>query len=379
MENDQISYITLRQPVTSSEDESHSNKKLTNPGKKSTPLILITCITIICVSIIIIVLPLKLLKKDEKSLYQGNNSITFTPSTPSNSSDNITYYISELNSRSKIFSRKTSLRKHYYEALKFNVSITGNYTFSSISTIDTYGYLFINEFDPLIFCKNLIAENDDAMKDVIPFEIQSILQSSIIYILVVTTFRSNITGKFSISIQGPEKVKFVQLDEIKVSSVLMPLLQPNDVINAIYNTRMGGNSTLARPGDGSGTYPPREGPNNTCDNNTLTKYLSFGTSKGASIVKGLQICAANGNVARDPLRVTLEGSNETGVNLTFGRSWTSIYIGGVGFDYGPPRYSCSVIQCIANSISYRSYRFLVTEKRRPENSVQYSEIQLFEY
>ncbi|UJR19814.1 hypothetical protein I4U23_022947 [Adineta vaga] len=101
--------------------------------------------------------------------------------------------------------------------------------------------------------------------------------------------------------------------------------------------------------------------------------------RGSSIVKGLQVCVNNDNVAQDPILVALEASNEVGVNLTFGHSWTPIYNGSIGFEYGPPRFSCSLIRCIDNSIRYTSYRFLVTKKRRMENSVQYSEVQFFDY
>ena len=117
-----------------------------------------------------------------------------------------------------MFYRLTSSRKHYYEALRINVSLTGNYTFSSDSSIDTYGYLFKNEFNPSLLCKNIMVENDDAMKDMLQFEIQSELQSSNIYILVVTTYRSNTTGKFAIVVKGPAKIILVRMNDTESSS-----------------------------------------------------------------------------------------------------------------------------------------------------------------
>lgn len=128
------------------------------------------------------------------------------------------FYNSELTSESKQFFRKMSLRKHYYETLTLNVSVTGNYTFTSISNMDMYAYLFYNEFDPLMHCQNLIRDNDDITDDNSNFQIQSILQSSMTYILVITTYYSNETGTFSVVIQGPEKVHIVRVNTIELSS-----------------------------------------------------------------------------------------------------------------------------------------------------------------
>ncbi len=99
--------------------------------------------------------------------------------------------------------------------------------------------------------------------------------------------------------------------------------------------------------------------------------------QGASIVKGFQFCTANDYDGRDPTRITLEGSNESGKILNLGTSWTILYNGTSGLDSVRMRYTCSQIQYIENSIEYASYRLLITEKRSSENSVQYSEFLLF--
>ena len=148
-----------------------------------------------------------------------------------------------------------------------------------------------------------------------------------------------------------------------------------------------------------GNFPSGETPQNICDQNTTTKYLNFGAciaanqsdicglntgfyvtlQRGPSIVKGFQICAANDEPGRDPVRITLEGSNDRNVNLTFGTSWSLIHNGSTSLDTISSRFGCSLIQCISNSIRYESYRFLVTHKYEKSNSVQYSEVQLFGY
>ncbi|CAF1419409.1 unnamed protein product [Adineta ricciae] len=126
---------------------------------------------------------------------------------------------------------------------------------------------------------------------------------------------------------------------------------------------MGGNSAASTLSYRSGNYDPRDGPNNACDNNTLTTYTNYGTysansvtercgtqtgfyvtlKRGSSVVKGLQFCAEDVNVARDPILITLEGNNAIGANLTVGRNWIPIYSGSIGFEYGPPRLSCGLI------------------------------------
>ena len=125
--------------------------------------------------------------------------------------------MSELTHQSKVFYSTMSSRKLYYEALMINISMSGNYTFTSVSSVDMYGYLYYNEFDPLMPCQNLLQENDDIADDVLQFQIQSTLQSFITYILVVTTYHSNRTGKFSIISQGPKKVQIMRMNSVLVS------------------------------------------------------------------------------------------------------------------------------------------------------------------
>lgn len=130
-----------------------------------------------------------------------------------------------------------------------------------------------------------------------------------------------------------------------------------------------------------------------------TKYLSFGAcsatqyvdicglntgfyltlQRGASLVVGLQVCTANDGYTRDPLTVTLEGSNQSGIELTFGTSWTLIYDESCDLYTNVERYTCGDIQYFDNSLQYTNYRFLVTSKRMNSNAVQYSEVKLFGY
>jgi hypothetical protein len=174
----------------------------------------------------------------------------------------------------------------------------------------------------------------------------------------------------------------------------------NETIYGIWNTTAGGNSIAASGGWGVGFYVTAEPPPNAFDGNCLTKYTSFGDCdgstnsiqcglntgfyvtphQGASTIAGLQFCTGNDNPPRDPLTMTLEGSNQTSSALTLGSSWTLIYSGSTGLTVDPGRGALGVKQLFPNNvISYLSYRILITSKRSSDIVVQYSEVMLFGY
>ncbi|CAF3929444.1 unnamed protein product [Rotaria sordida] len=179
--------------------------------------------------------------------------------------------------------------------------------------------------------------------------------------------------------------------------VLVSLLGTNEIIYGIHNTTVGGDSTPSTVGQSRGNYLPNGEPKKACDNDTSTTYLNFGNcdeyekmaycglktglymtpERGTSIIVGLQFCTGNDFPDRDPIRITLEGTNEPANQLTLGSSWTLIYDGSSGLDYDPGRTTCGEKELFSNSVEYTSYRVLVTEKRGADNSVQYSELRLF--
>ncbi len=176
------------------------------------------------------------------------------------------------------------------------------------------------------------------------------------------------------------------------------LISIDGSIKAIYNTQVYGDSLASTPGVNSGNYPSDQPVAQACDRNISTKYLNFGQctegnqaaicglstgfylelQQGALLVTGLRLCTGNDFPERDPFRVSLEGSNQSGTALTLGKSWTPIYEGNSGLETDPGRNDCGIVQSFSNSIRYKSYRFLVVFKRTwSSNSVQYSELQLF--
>ena len=90
---------------------------------------------------------------------------------------------------------------YYYQAFPFNVSATGVYAISSSSTIDTYGFLYMNSFTPSNSSANLIAYSDDDAGER-QFLLSLSLTAAFRYILVVTTYEVNVFGLVVILIRG---------------------------------------------------------------------------------------------------------------------------------------------------------------------------------
>ncbi len=120
------------------------------------------------------------------------------------------------------------------------------------------------------------------------------------------------------------------------------ITQAGDMIIAIYNT------TAGISVGGVGTCNPNQNASSAIDGLTSTKYFNFGRPSGqtstisqpgvgsgfyvtpaisnSSVANGLCFATGNDMPNRDPITITLEGSNATGgVALTLGSSWTLIY------------------------------------------------------
>ena len=113
----------------------------------------------------------------------------------------------------------------YYEAIQIRVSTTGNYTIKCNSTMDTYGFIYNNSFDPSFPNLNLMS-SDDESGGRFQFMIIIFLQSMTKYILVATTYFQNVIGPFAIVATGPGLLWFSQANILsKTSSYLGMLLQ----------------------------------------------------------------------------------------------------------------------------------------------------------
>ena len=158
----------------------------------------------------------------------------------------------------------------------------------------------------------------------------------------------------------------------------------------------GGSSTASTAGMTAGCYVAAESPPNAFDGNATTKYLSFGNcavgssstscgvgtgfyftaQNGVSLLSAVRLATANDYPERDPITMTIEGSNQASATLTTGSSWTLIYSGSTGLNTDPGRYTWGPRRNFTNNVWYKSYRVLVTSIRAADCATQYMEVDL---
>ena len=107
------------------------------------------------------------------------------------------------------FRERCRTPKHYYQALEINIAVSGQYDLWSNSRMKTYGCLYQDTFNLVDPSLNQIASNADGCNNG-QFRLQSFLQKSTTYILVVTSFAEGATGPFSILIIGGANVSFIR-------------------------------------------------------------------------------------------------------------------------------------------------------------------------
>lgn len=119
-------------------------------------------------------------------------------------------YSGYLLSTSAVFDRPSGLPGDYYfQALRVTVPTSDIYTFTSSSALDTHGYFYSNVFDPSYPSQNLITSDDDSGGGDGQFRLRAYLVAGSSYVLVVTTYRANMIGSFSIRVSGPSSVDLV--------------------------------------------------------------------------------------------------------------------------------------------------------------------------
>jgi hypothetical protein len=107
---------------------------------------------------------------------------------------------------------------YYYEAMQVNVGETGCYSFGINSSVDTFGYIYLDTFNPLFPSRSLIIQNGERLNNM-QFKHPTRLHASVTYILVVTTSSPNVTGSFSILVSGPNNVSLNHISEYMHSLV----------------------------------------------------------------------------------------------------------------------------------------------------------------
>ena len=170
----------------------------------------------------------------------------------------------------------------------------------------------------------------------------------------------------------------------------------SETVYGICNTIADGNSIVATVKNIRCHYPDDQPPERAldCSVSSGNKYVNFGActgatsspecgldsgfyftnSRGASLLQQFRFCTADDSPERDPLTISIAGSNATGNALVYGSSWTSIYVGPSGLVNTTSRLTCGNTIAVNSTAYYSSYRVLITEKRNTSNSVQYSEV-----
>ena len=102
---------------------------------------------------------------------------------------------------------------------------------------------------------------------------------------------------------------------------------------------------------------------------TISPYSSI-------LVTAFRLAAATSLYPRDPLTITIEGSNVTYTNLHLGSSWHLIYTGSSGLGNATTPGTWGALKQVTNTNRYCSFRVLATSKRGSDVAVQFFEIQL---
>ena len=122
-------------------------------------------------------------------------------------------YSSALTADSPTYSRTgCDMLKYYYEDIQVSVVEAGYYSLGSSSSVNTFDYIYANNFNPSIPSINLISRDDDSLNNT-QLKLVIALQPNTTYVLVVTTYYPNVTGKFSVLLSGPNNISLNTISE----------------------------------------------------------------------------------------------------------------------------------------------------------------------
>jgi len=161
------------------------------------------------------------------------------------------------------------------------------------------------------------------------------------------------------------------------------VISPGDPIVAVAAAAGSNNSSTTT------NSPAGQTADKLIDGNTATKYLNLQkTGAGvivyplhqwpATTVGSFKIATGEDAPERDPVTITIEGTNDRYATSTLNSHWTLLYSGPSGLSTDPGRSTFGPEVAIGNSTAYKTYRVLVTAVRDEStaNSFQMSELQL---
>ncbi|CAF0754973.1 unnamed protein product [Adineta steineri] len=193
-----------------------------------------------------------------------------------------------------------------------------------------------------------------------------------------------------------------------VSSSLTPigaisLTSASDILISVCNAAVGRDATTVGIGNGICQSPTGQTVSTVVDGNLTTKYLNFGfgdhnsysslkgvgtgfviipQSGNVSVLQAFQFGTGGDNPTRDPITITIEGSQSSNSTyLLLGSAWSLIYYGwtGINLNNDPGRTVYGDLQTISQASAYRAYRILIASQRGSDDCVQYSEVRLLGY
>ena len=132
-------------------------------------------------------------------------------------------YSSALTKNNSVYSPDhCRVANHHYEAVQFRVTKSGCYTFISKSDLSIIGYLYTHSFN--VFNPNsewFVSHHSNENNAQLNFTVQ--LDSTIKYVLIVSTYLPNKMGNFSIIVFGASEVIFTHMSKLCFSFENQPI------------------------------------------------------------------------------------------------------------------------------------------------------------
>jgi alpha-L-fucosidase 2 len=159
------------------------------------------------------------------------------------------------------------------------------------------------------------------------------------------------------------------------------ILDPGDLAVAVKNTVKGGANVAIDGVDCS----DQEEVAKAIDGNVRSKHFNKGANAGfvtvpgigASIVTGIRFATGNDMPDRDPLAITIEGSNDTDLTRPGTGAFTVIHEGPSGLEKQLERGKWGETITFKNTTAYKRYRVLTVQTRGGQGTgSQYGEVEL---
>ena len=144
--------------------------------------------------------------------YEWNSQIHLDPLYPTL---HVNYQGSLSSSNPKFNRHNASTSYFFYQDFQVAALTNGSYTFTSASSIDTFGYLYQSSGYP----SEILITSDDDSGGGGQFSFSPHLSAGESYRLLVTTFSPNVIGSFAIDASGPSALAMMVITPTTSTSV----------------------------------------------------------------------------------------------------------------------------------------------------------------